>query len=70
MKFSYKDEYDGNEPEAYETLLLDVMEGNATLFMRKDQVEAAWKIVMPIQEAWQNRPPAKFSKLCTRFLGT
>ncbi|HZZ76664.1 MAG TPA: glucose-6-phosphate dehydrogenase, partial [Puia sp.] len=48
MKFSYKDEYDGNEPEAYETLLLDVMEGNATLFMRKDQVEAAWKIVMPI----------------------
>jgi glucose-6-phosphate 1-dehydrogenase len=60
MKFSYKDEYDGNEPEAYETLLLDVMEGNATLFMRKDQVEAAWKIVMPIQEAWQNRPPTNF----------
>jgi len=60
MKFSYKDEYDGNEPEAYETLLLDVMEGNATLFMRKDQVEAAWKIVMPILEAWQNRPPSNF----------
>jgi glucose-6-phosphate 1-dehydrogenase len=60
MKFSYKDEYDGNEPEAYETLLLDVMEGNATLFMRKDQVEAAWKIVMPILEAWQNRTPSNF----------
>ena len=60
MIFSYKDEYDGNEPEAYETLLLDVMEGNATLFMRKDQVEAAWKIIMPIQEAWHNRPPADF----------
>ena len=60
MKFSYKDEYDGNEPEAYETLLLDVMEGNATLFMRKDQVEAAWKIVTPIQEAWENRPPGTF----------
>jgi glucose-6-phosphate 1-dehydrogenase len=60
MKFSYKDEYDGNEPEAYETLLLDVMEGNATLFMRKDQVEAAWKIVMPVLEAWQNRPPLNF----------
>ena len=57
MIFRYKDEYDGNEPEAYETLLLDVMEGNATLFMRKDQVEAAWKIIMPILEAWQNRPP-------------
>ena len=60
MIFSYKDVYDGNEPEAYETLLLDVMEGNATLFMRKDQVEAAWKIIMPIQEAWQNRPPITF----------
>jgi glucose-6-phosphate 1-dehydrogenase len=60
MKFSYKDEYDGNEPEAYETLLLDIMEGNATLFMRKDQVEAAWKIVMPILEAWQNRTPSNF----------
>jgi glucose-6-phosphate 1-dehydrogenase len=60
MIFSYKDEYDGNEPEAYETLLLDVMEGNATLFMRKDQVEAAWKIIMPILEAWQNRPPITF----------
>ena len=49
-----------NEPEAYETLLLDVMEGNATLFMRADQVEAAWKIVMPILETWETRPPAGF----------
>ncbi len=60
MIFRYNDVYDGNEPEAYETLLLDVMEGNATLFMRKDQVEAAWKIIMPILEAWQNRPPTNF----------
>lgn len=60
MKFSYKDAYDGNEPEAYETLLLDVMEGNATLFMRSDQVEAAWKIIMPILEAWQTRLPIDF----------
>jgi glucose-6-phosphate 1-dehydrogenase len=48
------------EPEAYETLLLDVMEGNPTLFMRADQVEAAWKIVMPILETWESRPPASF----------
>ena len=60
MIFSYKDAYDGNEPEAYETLLLDVMEGNATLFMRSDQVEAAWKIIMPILEAWQAKPPVDF----------
>ena len=70
MIFRYKDVYDDNEPEAYETLLLDVMEGNATLFMRSDQVEAAWNIVMPILDAWQNRPPVDFPKLCAEFMGT
>ena len=57
MVFSYKDAYDGQEPEAYETLLLDVMTGDATLFMRADQVEAAWKVVTPILEAWANETP-------------
>lgn len=52
MVFSYKTAYDGQEPEAYETLLLDVMTGDATLFMRADQVEAAWKVVTPVIEAW------------------
>ncbi|GAA4398787.1 glucose-6-phosphate dehydrogenase [Nibrella viscosa] len=60
MVFSYKDAYDGQEPEAYETLLLDVMAGNATLFMRADQVEAAWDVIMPILEAWEKRPPIDF----------
>ncbi|AEW02728.1 glucose-6-phosphate dehydrogenase [Niastella koreensis] len=60
MTFNYKEAYGDNDPEAYETLLLDVMEGNATLFMRSDQVEAAWKVVMPIQEAWESRPPVDF----------
>ncbi|MBS1639096.1 MAG: glucose-6-phosphate dehydrogenase [Bacteroidetes bacterium] len=61
MVFSYKNDYDNtHEPEAYETLLLDAMEGNATLFMRDDQVEAAWKIIMPIIEAWEARPPVDF----------
>jgi glucose-6-phosphate 1-dehydrogenase len=60
MVFNYKDEYNGHEPEAYETLLYDVMEGDATLFMRADQVEAAWKVVMPILEVWQERRPTDF----------
>ena len=60
MVFSYDQAYEGHEPEAYETLLLDVMEGNATLFMRSDQVEAAWKIIMPILETWESRPPVDF----------
>jgi glucose-6-phosphate 1-dehydrogenase len=60
MVFNYQDEYDGEEPEAYETLLYDVMEGDATLFMRADQVEAAWEVVMPILEVWHARKPTDF----------
>jgi glucose-6-phosphate 1-dehydrogenase len=60
MVFSYADAYEGQEPEAYETLLEDIIEGNPTLFMRADQVEAAWKVIMPILEAWQMRKPVDF----------
>ncbi|PUZ24736.1 glucose-6-phosphate dehydrogenase [Chitinophaga parva] len=58
MTFNYDEAYGRDDaPEAYETLLLDVMEGDATLFMRADQVEAAWKVVMPIQEHWEQTTP-------------
>ena len=60
MVFSYADTFDGQEPEAYETLLEDVIEGNQTLFMRADQVEAAWQVITPLLEAWQKRPPVDF----------
>lgn len=60
MVFNYENAYEGQEPEAYETLLYDVMDGDATLFMRADQVEAAWAIVMPIIEAWSTRKPLHF----------
>jgi glucose-6-phosphate 1-dehydrogenase len=60
MVFSYKTAYEGQEPEAYETLLLDVMLGDATLFMRADQVEAAWEVVTPILEAWGSEKPTDF----------
>ena len=60
MVFNYKDAYDGELPEAYETLLLDVIQGDATLFMRSDQVEAAWKVIMPIIEAWESRTQPDF----------
>jgi glucose-6-phosphate 1-dehydrogenase len=60
MRFSYREAFDVIPPDAYETLLLDVMSGDATLFMRADQVEAAWSAVMPVLEAWQNSPPADF----------
>ncbi|TCZ74202.1 glucose-6-phosphate dehydrogenase [Flaviaesturariibacter aridisoli] len=61
MVFSYasRDEEDC-QPEAYETLLQDVIEGNPTLFMRADQVEAAWKAIQPIMEVWGHKPPVDF----------
>lgn len=60
MVFKYSDAYDGQVPEAYEMLLLDVMVGNATSFMRADQVDAAWRVVTPIIEAWAERKPTRF----------
>lgn len=62
MIFSYSDAYgeDHQQPEAYETLLQDVIEGNPTLFMRADQVEEAWKIIQPILDAWKTRVPVDF----------
>jgi len=56
MDFMYTDAYKQSLPEAYEALLLDVLEGDATLFMRADQIEAAWKVVMPILDAWKKAP--------------
>jgi glucose-6-phosphate 1-dehydrogenase len=60
LVFSYAEAFDGEEPEAYETLLEDVMEGNPTLFMRADQVEAAWRVIMPILDVWHARKPVDF----------
>jgi glucose-6-phosphate 1-dehydrogenase len=59
MVFDYKTTYSSYTPEAYETLLLDVMIGDQTLFMRGDQVEAAWDLLMPIIHAWM-KPSLSF----------
>jgi glucose-6-phosphate 1-dehydrogenase len=42
-------------PSAYETLLLDALQGDATLYTRQDMVEASWSVVEPIQKAWRAR---------------
>ena len=57
MRFTYKEAFETASPDAYETLLLDVMEGDATLFMRADAVEAAWTIVQPVLEHWEASAP-------------
>jgi glucose-6-phosphate 1-dehydrogenase len=57
MTFNYEGS-DDHTPEAYETLLLDVMHGDATLFTRADEVEAQWRLITPIEEVWaQQRIP-------------
>jgi glucose-6-phosphate 1-dehydrogenase len=52
MNFSYNAEYGAYTPEAYERLLLDALVGDATLFIRRDEVEAAWQIVDSIRAEW------------------
>ncbi len=60
MQFNYDPSYTSGTPEAYETLLLDIMQGDSTLFMRADQVEAAWKVLMPIIDSWEINPSVNF----------
>ncbi|MEW6683713.1 MAG: glucose-6-phosphate dehydrogenase [Nitrospirota bacterium] len=55
MDFQYGTAYGAASPEAYERLLLDVMAGDATLFMRRDAVEAAWGWVTDILEGWRQQ---------------
>ena len=54
MDFSYGTSFGGRSPTAYETLLLDAMIGDATLYTRQDMVEASWSVVEPIQSVWRN----------------
>jgi glucose-6-phosphate 1-dehydrogenase len=53
MDFDYNRAFGVESPEAYQRLLLDAMLGDATLFARRDEVEAAWTLVTPILEAWE-----------------
>ena len=60
MRFGYQESFAVPSPDAYETLLWDVMNNDPTLFMRADQVEAAWQILMPVLEVWANTRPRHF----------
>ncbi|MDZ7800308.1 MAG: glucose-6-phosphate dehydrogenase [Trueperaceae bacterium] len=50
LDFAYERRFERPSPDAYETLLLDAMLGDATLFMRSDEVEAQWRVVTPLLE--------------------
>jgi glucose-6-phosphate 1-dehydrogenase len=56
MNFSYDAEFGAYTPEAYERLLLEAIAGDATLFIRRDEVETAWQIVDSIRAGWKDEP--------------
>ncbi|MDP3890570.1 glucose-6-phosphate dehydrogenase [Nocardioides sp.] len=56
LDLNYADTFGRPSPDAYERLLMDVVRGNPTLFMRRDEVEAAWAWVEPILARWTQTP--------------
>ncbi len=56
MNFRYGTTFGGEVPEAYETLLLDAMLGDPTLFARHDFVETSWALIGPVLDAWRSQP--------------
>lgn len=65
MEFHYAEAFGPSAiPEAYERLLLDVLQGDASLFTRADEVEMAWALMEPLLQSWeqQGKPPLAFYK--------
>ena len=54
MDFKYGSSFGMRSPAAYETLLVDALSGDATLYTRRDMVEASWEAVQPIMNVWGN----------------
>jgi len=62
LDMSFAEAFAGPTADAYERLLMDAVRGNASLFMRRDEVEAAWRFIDPIRAAWANlrEPPRPY----------
>ena len=60
MDFTYGSAFSVDSPDAYETLILDSLQGDASLFTRADEVEEAWGLVDPFIDAWANGPVPGF----------
>jgi glucose-6-phosphate 1-dehydrogenase len=56
LNLDFAETYHGRQWEAYERLLMDVIRGKLTLFMRRDELDAAWRWIEPILEAWEQDP--------------
>ncbi|WP_306119236.1 MULTISPECIES: glucose-6-phosphate dehydrogenase [unclassified Roseitalea] len=62
LDMSFASAFNVRNPDAYERLIMDVIRGNQTLFMRRDEVEAAWRWIDPILDAWEET-----GQLCQRY---
>ena len=60
MKFSYCQAFSQQSPEAYETLLHDILAGDTTSFVRADLERAAWSAITPVLESWESHRPMDF----------
>ena len=60
MDFSYKEVFKTPHHDAYERILLDVVKGDLTLFVREDTIEEMWGVIDPINQSWEGRPPPDF----------
>jgi len=60
MDFQYGEVFTDSSPEAYERLILDVLIGDRTLFPDAEEVEAGWRVVDPLEEAWAGTAPDKY----------
>jgi glucose-6-phosphate 1-dehydrogenase len=60
LDLRFGEQFKDRAPDAYERLLTDVLRGEQTLFMRRDEVEAAWSWIDPIEQGWRDRLPMPF----------
>ena len=70
MKFNYKDYFKAAPSTGYETLIYDCMIGDATLFQRADNIEAGWRVVQPVLDAWAEDGARRAADLSGRQRGT
>jgi len=71
MEFHYAESFEGTEiPESYERLLLDALAGDASLFTRADEVEAAWGLVDPIIQTWNSQQKGGTGTVRAGFMGS
>ena len=71
MEFHYAEAFGPTAiPEAYERLLLDALQGDASLFTRADEVETAWSLIDPVIREWEENQSPAAGILPTRKLGT